>query len=365
MTGRFERKGRWLSLAAGLASLAVVAAACSSAATTAPSAAAVATTAPSAAAAKYVIGIADNVVGNGWRDEMACAVMAQAKASGQVSKVINASANGSASDEIQAMRSLISAGVNAIIVNPADPQALNSVIDEANAKGIVVVAVDQSVTSPNAYVFTNDQVAYGRLSTEWLIKQLNDKGTILEFRGAPGSSADTDRHAGLEQALAGHPNIKVISVVDNWNLGTMAQIMSQELASGTKIDGISGDGGGQVIWQAYAAAKKPYVPTAVSDNNGDLQGVQTPGLKIVAVGNPAVVGGAGVTIALNALQGKSQQKVTKFTPTAWDSTTPDGLAAINAAWDSRLNPYYSTTTSIPGLTTFTKEDLLACQGPQG
>ena len=82
MRQRFERK-RGLTLAA----LAVAAGALAT---------------PAAAATQYVIGLANNVVGNGWRDEMGCSVKAQAKASGLVSKVIDASANGSASDEIQA-----------------------------------------------------------------------------------------------------------------------------------------------------------------------------------------------------------------------------------------------------------------------
>jgi ribose transport system substrate-binding protein len=108
------------------------------------------------------------------------------------------------------------------------------------------------------------------------------------------------------------------------------------------------------------------VPTGVSDNNGDVAGpVSTKGVIALAVSNPAVVGGAGVTVALNVLQGKAQDKLTKLTPVAWDSTTADGLAAMTAAYDSRLGPFYSTTVSIKDYTTFTKADLLGCQGPQG
>jgi ribose transport system substrate-binding protein len=344
---RFESK-RGPTIAVGLAALVMAAGALLT---------------PAAAATQYVIGLANNVVGNGWRDEMGCSVKAQARAAGLVSKVIDASANGSASDEIQAIRSLISAGVNAIIVNPANAQALNPVIAEAHAKGIVVVSVDSTVTAPEAYNFTNDQTAYGRISGEWLVHQLNGNGTILELRGAAGSSADTDRHAGFEKAVSGHPGIKVVSVFTNWSIATASQQVTQELASGAKIDGIFTPGTGQVVWNAYKAANKPFVPTAVSDNNGDLAGFQIPGATFIAVGNPAVVGGGGVTVALNVLQGKPQDKVVAFTPTAWDSTTPDGLAAIKAAWDSRYGDYYSTMTSIPDYTTFTKADLLACQGP--
>ena len=43
--------------------------------------------------AKYVIGVSNTLVGNGWREEMICAVKAQALASGKVSKVMAGTVN--------------------------------------------------------------------------------------------------------------------------------------------------------------------------------------------------------------------------------------------------------------------------------
>ena len=65
-----------------------------------------------------------------------------------------------------AIRNLISSGANAIIVNPADRTALDPVIKQAAARHIVVVAVDQAVDAPEAYVATNDQVAYAKLGAQ-------------------------------------------------------------------------------------------------------------------------------------------------------------------------------------------------------
>src|ERR1700709_1942613 len=58
---------------------------------------------------KYVIGVSNTLVGNGWREEMICAVKAQAAASGVVSKVIIANRNGGPAEEIADIRNLISA----------------------------------------------------------------------------------------------------------------------------------------------------------------------------------------------------------------------------------------------------------------
>src|SRR5450432_396632 len=129
-------------------------------------------TAAAQAAGKYIVGVSNTLIGNGWREEMICSIKAQAEASGMVSKVVVANRNGGPSEQIADLRSLISAGVNVIIVNPSDREALNPVIKQAAAKGIVVVAVDQAVSAPEAYVLSNDQKAYAKLGAEWLFKQI-------------------------------------------------------------------------------------------------------------------------------------------------------------------------------------------------
>ena len=160
---------------------------------------------PASAADKYVVGVSNTLTGNGWREEMICSIKAQAEASGMVSKVIVANRNGGPSEQIADLRNLISAGANVIIVNPSDREALNPVIKQAHAKGIVVVAVDQAVSAPEAYVLSNDQVAYGRLGAEWLFKKLGGKGNVVEMRGIDGVPADADRHQGFMEALKKYP----------------------------------------------------------------------------------------------------------------------------------------------------------------
>ena len=115
------------------------------------------------AAGKYVVGVSNTLIGNGWREEMICSIKAEAEASGMVSKVIVANRNGGPAEQITDIRNLISAGANIIIINPSDREALNPVIKQAADKGVVVVAVDQAVSAPEAYVLTDDQVEYAKL----------------------------------------------------------------------------------------------------------------------------------------------------------------------------------------------------------
>jgi ribose transport system substrate-binding protein len=52
-----------------------------------------------------------------------------------------------------------------------------------------------------------------------------------------------------------------------------------------------------------------------------------------------------------------------LTPQVWDNTTPDGVSLLQKTYDSGLDPYYSVAFDVKPYTTYTKADLVACQGP--
>jgi ribose transport system substrate-binding protein len=344
-----SRSARWAIALAVLAALAVTAAVTASAKT-------------GTAHAKWVIGVSNTLVGNGWREEMICSVKAQATASGNVSKVIVADRNGSAAEQSADIRNLISAGVNAIIIDPADPKALNPVIAQAAARGIKVVSVDQTVTAPQAYNVTNDQTKYGYLGALWLFKQLHGKGNVVEMRGIAGASADTDRHNGFEQALKKYPGIHVVkSTFTGWQYATGGKQMLDILNSGVKVDGVWTSGIDYTVVNAFKTAGKPLVPIVGADNNQFLKYMLTmyPTLKGAAVTNPATIGGAGTAVALKLLAGKSVSKNTLLTPQVW--TMPGSKAIMKKFYSASLPPTYSDTLQLKGLTTYSIPQLKACK----
>jgi ribose transport system substrate-binding protein len=146
-----------------------------------------------ASAQDYTLGISNTVQGNGWREEMVCAMKAQALDSGQVASLNIAHRNTDAAGQLEDIRNLIEAGVDAIVVNPANPEGINSAIKEATDRGIVVVAVVQAVTEESAYVLSNNQEEYAYLGASWLFEQMGGEGSVVYMRGAAGASADASR----------------------------------------------------------------------------------------------------------------------------------------------------------------------------
>jgi ribose transport system substrate-binding protein len=319
------------------------------------------------AADKYVVGVSNTLIGNGWREEMVCSVKAEALASGKVSKVILANRNGGPSEQIADLRNLISAGVNIIIVNPSDRKALDPVIKQATDRKIVVVAVDQAVSAPTAYVVTNDQTAYGEEGAEALFKKLGGKGNVVELRGIDGVPADADRHEGFTQALKKYPDIKVVaSVFTGWSGDKAAQQMKDLIGSGKQIDGVWTSGTDKQVVDAYKTANLKYVPVVGADNNGfmgeeiDLKDAGVVGINVT---NPPAVGGAGLAVALDILEGKEQPHVIHLTPEVYDSTTPEGMAWLKSLYDPKADPNNAVYSPVKPYTHYTVEQEKACKGP--
>jgi len=320
-----------------------------------------------AAEKQYVVGVSNTLIGNGWREEMVCSVKAEALASGKVSKVVLANRNGGPSEQIADIRNLISAGANIIIINPSDRKALDPVIKQATDRGIVVVAVDQAVDAPTAHVLANDQVAYGREGAEALFKALGGKGNVIEMRGIDGVPADADRHQGFMEALKKYPNIKVVaSVFTGWSYDKTAQQMKDLIGSGKEIDGIWTSGTGKSVVDAYKTAGRKYVPIVDADNNGFMGqaiDLKDAGLVAYAVTNPPAVGGAGLAVALNVLEGKKEPRVIHLTPMVYSNQTKDGMEWLKTYYDPKVDPTYPVYSPVKPYTHYTVAQEKACKGP--
>jgi ribose transport system substrate-binding protein len=175
---------------------------------------------------------------------------------------------------------------------------------------------------------------------------------------------------GFKKALSEAPGITVAKeVFTGWAQATAAQQIQDifNFNAGTKIDGTWTSCIDNTIVDAFKTAGKSFVPIVGADNNqfvGYLDTEKTNGLSGAAVTNPPPVGGAGIALALQVLDGKKPaDRVTKLTPEVWDNTRESDMSKIKGAFDPLLAPSYGVNYTIPNWTTYTKSDLLGCKGP--
>jgi ribose transport system substrate-binding protein len=195
---------------------------------------------------------------------------------------------------------------------------------------------------------------------------MGGKGAVVYMRGAAGAGADNDRDKGFKRAMAEFPDITVAQeVFTGWQQDQGKQQINDIIAAGVPFQGIWTSGIDNVIVDALVESGAPLVPVVGADNAGFVgQLSSVAGLQGAAVTNPGSVGGAGVALAIQILDGKMPaEKTTLVNPAIWDNVSEEGKAKLAAAANPNLSPEWPVSVSIDGWTTYTMDQIIACKGP--
>jgi putative xylitol transport system substrate-binding protein len=159
---------------------------------------------------------------------------------------------------------------------PIDIQAGAAGVEKAFAAGIPVVGSNTRVNSDNllSYIGSNDVIA-GEMEAEAVIKGIGGKGGVVILEGPIGQSAQIERRKGNENALAKHPDVKVLEMkTANWSRAEALSLMENWLtAHPDQIKGIIGQND-EMALGAIAAVKAKGIdpkkmPTAGIDGVTD------------------------------------------------------------------------------------------------
>lgn len=134
---------------------------------------------------------------------------AAAKAGGDT--LIFLDANGDVTKQNNDIQDLITQGVNAIIINPVNPDAVVPSLEAAAAAGIPVLTVDRSVNGGGVKAHIGrDNKAMGKMVGEAVVARLKADGVknakIIEIQGDAGGSVMMDRRDGFHAAIEGTGN---------------------------------------------------------------------------------------------------------------------------------------------------------------
>jgi len=116
--------------------------------------------------------------------------------------------------EQEAFRKAVATKPSGILISPADPELLKADIDQAIGQGIPVITVDSDAPSSKRLLFIGtDNFKAGQMGGEQLAKQLKGKGNVVVFT-MPQQANLKERLRGYQDALANHPQVKIMEVVD-------------------------------------------------------------------------------------------------------------------------------------------------------
>ena len=139
--------------------------------------------------------------------------------------------------QVQQIDSLISEGIDLLIVAPNQVQTISPAIDRAYDKGIPVIVFERKTSSQKYTAFISaDNYEMGRVMGEYIVSRLNGKGNILEIKGLEGSSPAIERHKGFMDAIKDAPAIKVVgSLQGDWTEPTAYETTKQWLSNNKEV----------------------------------------------------------------------------------------------------------------------------------
>ena len=185
---------------------------------------------------KYVIGVSQ-CSEDIWRDKLNNELVMSTYQYDNV-KLKFASANDNDKLQKQQIDQFIKEKVNLLIVSPNQIHTISSVIDKAYDAGIPVILFDRKTDSEKYTAFIGaDNYEAGHEMGQFIARQLNGKGNVVEIGGLKGSSPAIERDRGFRDALKTYPDIQVVNHrYADWLQNSGEAVMDSMLKQDMKID---------------------------------------------------------------------------------------------------------------------------------
>ncbi|MFB7642340.1 substrate-binding domain-containing protein [Peribacillus butanolivorans] len=111
------------------------------------------------------------------------------------------------------VQSLITKGIDVLLINPVNPSAVAPALKAAETAGIPVITVDRQTKEDVVSYIGRDNVEMGRLAGEKAVELLGGKGAtgkVIELQGDAGGTVMKARHDGFHEVVEKEKGIKII-----------------------------------------------------------------------------------------------------------------------------------------------------------
>jgi ribose transport system substrate-binding protein len=243
---------------------------------------------------------------------------------------LSADGQGDINKQIAATEDLITKGVDALLLNPKDPDALVGVTKLAKKAGIPVFIIDSSISDAADYVTTiqSNNLANGALAGEWVAKKFGSKKmNIALLSGNQGNPVGRTRKQGLLQGITeeqllslGYINLNVeTQMYTDWTYAGGQKAMEDILVAHPDINVVITESDVCVLGaiKAIAKAGKTNDILIVAGADGQKEAIKyimdTTFYGCTAMNSPVQIGKDAVKCAVQYINGKRDFSKTSYT----------------------------------------------------
>jgi ribose transport system substrate-binding protein len=216
-----------------------------------------------------------------------------------------------ASQEASNIDDLIQQGVDALLINPTDSDAIVPSIRRANEAGIPVFTIDRGASGGDVISHVaSDNVAGGAMAATFLLEQVGSSANVVELEGILGTSAARDRGAGFNDVVGAASGVTVVAKqTANFNRAEGLAVFENILQAQSSIDGVFAHNDEMIlgaIEAAVAAGRANDIVFVGFDAVDDaVNAVKAGSLAATVAQKPADIGSLGVETAYKHINGEA------------------------------------------------------------
>lgn len=222
-----------------------------------------------------------------------------------------ADAQNDAAKQVNDVEDMIQKGMDLILINPTDSEAVGAAVQSANDAGIPVITVDRNAESGDVVAHVaSDNVAGGQLAGEYMVELVGEGGKVVELEGIPGASATRDRGQGFNEAIDGKLDV-VAKQSANFDRAQGLTVMENILQDNQDIVAVFAHNDEMALGalQALTSAGLTDVVVIGFDATDDaVKAVEEGTMAATVAQKPTEIGKLGVEAAVNHLKGETVEE---------------------------------------------------------
>lgn len=219
-----------------------------------------------------------------------------------------ADAQNDAAKQVSDVEDMIQKGMDLILINPTDSEAVGAAVQSANDAGIPVITVDRNAESGEVVAHVaSDNAAGGKLAGEYMVELVGEGGKVVELEGIPGASATRDRGQGFNEAIDGKLDV-VAKQSANFDRAQGLTVMENILQDNKDIVAVFAHNDEMALGavQALNSAGLKDVKVIGFDATDDaVKAVEEGTMAATVAQKPTEIGKLGVEAAVNYLKGET------------------------------------------------------------
>ena len=202
--------------------------------------------------------------------------------------------------ELGNVEDLLVKGVNVLLINPTDSDAVASSVKAANRSKIPVVTLDRAANGGKVVSHVaSDNVLGGEVAGNYILEKLGGKGKVVELEGIPGTTAARDRGEGFNKAIVGKLDVVAKQSAD-FDRTKGLTVMENILQAQPEINAVFAHNDEMALGALKAieaSGRKNIIVVGFDATDDAVAAVKSGSLSATVAQKPAEIGAIGVEVA--------------------------------------------------------------------